>query len=101
MPSDGATGLSFARRVGAEAAEGRLLVHAAPPQLAVTVGVQLDGTAILQTSGVDMAIRCSSPLTPSTTSAAMRARHKGDQPMNRPPGSIRGELQSADICYVA
>jgi hypothetical protein len=43
MPSDGATGLSFARRVGAEAAGGRLLVHAVPPQLAVTVRVQLDG----------------------------------------------------------
>lgn len=72
MPWVGATGLSFARsRVDIEAAEDRRLVHAAPPQLALTVRVQLDGTAILQTSGVDMAVRRSSPLTPSTTSAAM------------------------------
>lgn len=57
--------------VDIEAAEDRRLVHAAPPQLAVTVRVELDGTAILQTSGVDMAVRCSGPLTPSTTSTAM------------------------------
>ncbi len=38
MPSAGATGLSFARsRIDAAAAGDRLLVHAAPPQLAVTV----------------------------------------------------------------
>jgi hypothetical protein len=44
MPSVGATGLSFAHsRVDIEAAEDRRLVHAAPRQLAVTVGVQLDG----------------------------------------------------------
>ncbi|WP_139307340.1 hypothetical protein [Micromonospora pattaloongensis] len=38
MPHVGATGLSFARsRVGAEVAGDRLLVHAAPPVLDVTV----------------------------------------------------------------
>jgi hypothetical protein len=38
FPDAGATGLSFARcRVGAEAAAGPVLVHAAPPRLDVTV----------------------------------------------------------------
>jgi hypothetical protein len=48
MPSAGATGLSFARsRVGADAAGDRLLVHAAPLQLAVTVRGE-DGTVVAQ-----------------------------------------------------
>jgi hypothetical protein len=52
MPSAGATGLSFARsRVEAEAAGDRLLVHAAPPQLAVTVRGE-DGTVVA--SGEDL-----------------------------------------------
>jgi hypothetical protein len=52
MPSAGATGLSFARsRVEAEAAGDRLLVHAAPPQLAVTVRGE-DGTVLA--SGEDL-----------------------------------------------
>ena len=38
FPNAGATGLSFARcRVGADAAAGRVLVHAAPRQLEVVV----------------------------------------------------------------
>jgi hypothetical protein len=38
FPDAGATGLSFARcRVGADAAAGAVLVHAAPPRLDVTV----------------------------------------------------------------
>jgi hypothetical protein len=38
FPAAGATGLSFARsRVGADAARDPVLVHAAPPQLNVTV----------------------------------------------------------------
>src|SRR6266545_4460254 len=38
FPNAGATGLSFARcRVGADAAADRVLVHAAPPHLEVTV----------------------------------------------------------------
>ena len=53
MPSAGATGLSFARsRVDDQAAGNRLLVHAAPPKLDVTVRNQ-DGTPIAQGSGLD------------------------------------------------
>jgi hypothetical protein len=52
MPSVGATGLSFARsRVDAEAAGDRLLVHAAPPQLAVTVRSE-DGMVVAE--GLDL-----------------------------------------------
>jgi hypothetical protein len=52
MPSVGATGLSFARsRVAAEAAGDRLLVHAAPPQLAVTVRGE-DGMVVAE--GLDL-----------------------------------------------
>jgi hypothetical protein len=53
MPSVGATGLSFARsRVDAEAAGDRLLVHAAPPQLAVTVRGE-DGTVLAEGQGLE------------------------------------------------
>jgi hypothetical protein len=48
MPPAGATGLSFARsRVEADAAGDRLLVHAAPPELAVTVRGE-DGTVVAE-----------------------------------------------------
>ncbi len=48
MPSAGATGLSFARsRVEADAAGDRVLVHAAPPELAVTVRGE-DGNVVAE-----------------------------------------------------
>jgi hypothetical protein len=57
MPSVGATGLSFARsRVDAEAAGDRLVVHAAPPQLAVTVRGE-DGTVLAEGPDLSAASR--------------------------------------------
>ena len=48
FPSAGSTGLSFARAtVDADAVHGRLLVHAAPPQLEVVVR-DADGTVLAQ-----------------------------------------------------
>lgn len=52
FPSAGATGVSFARaRMDADAAGDRLLVHAAPPRLEVTVRDE-DGLAVA--SGKDL-----------------------------------------------
>jgi hypothetical protein len=48
FPDAGATGISFARsRVDDQAAGNRLLVHAAPPQLAVTVRAE-DGIMLAE-----------------------------------------------------
>jgi hypothetical protein len=48
FPDAGATGISFARsRLEDQAAGNRLLVHAAPPQLAVTVRAE-DGTMLAE-----------------------------------------------------
>jgi hypothetical protein len=52
FPSAGATGMSFARsRVEADAAGDRLLVHAAPPELEVTVRGE-DGRVLAEGRGL-------------------------------------------------
>ena len=52
FPHSGATGLSFARcRVGADAAADRVLVHAAPPALDVTVRDE-HGAVLAEAGGV-------------------------------------------------
>ena len=52
FPSAGATGVSFARsRVEADAAGDRLLVHAAPPELEVTVRGE-DGRVLAEGRGL-------------------------------------------------
>jgi hypothetical protein len=52
FPGAGSTGLSFARAtVSADAVRGRLLVHAAPPQLEVVVR-EADGGRVVATGSV-------------------------------------------------
>ncbi|HVM08264.1 MAG TPA: hypothetical protein VM345_07380 [Acidimicrobiales bacterium] len=54
FPSAGATGVSFCRsRVEAGAAGDRLLVHAAPPRLEVTVRSHEDGSVIARGEGLE------------------------------------------------